>query len=68
MEQREFFIPLPDNAMLRVRYVKSRGRILRFASVYKAFQGLGDFQAELGRLSKVPSSNGADPGLSLIHI
>ena len=35
---------------------------LRFASVYKAFQGLGDFQAELGRLSKVPSSNGADPG------
>ena len=29
---------------------------LRFASVYKAFQGLGDFQAELGRLSKVPSS------------
>lgn len=26
---------------------------LRFASVYKAFQGLGDFQAELGRLSKV---------------
>ena len=35
---------------------------LRFASVYKAFQGLGDFQAELGRLSKVPSGNASDPG------
>ncbi|MEZ5383207.1 MAG: transcriptional regulator NrdR [Microthrixaceae bacterium] len=27
---------------------------MRFASVYKAFQGIGDFEAELGRLSKVP--------------
>ncbi len=35
---------------------------LRFASVYKAFQGLGDFQAELGRLSKVPSGNDSDTG------
>ena len=35
---------------------------LRFASVYKAFQGLGDFQAELGRLSKVPSGNTPDAG------
>lgn len=30
MEQREFFVPLPDEAALRVRYVKDRGRILRF--------------------------------------
>lgn len=35
---------------------------LRFASVYKAFQGLGDFQAELGRLSKVPSNSDGDEG------
>jgi len=29
MDEREFFIPLPD-AGLRVRYLKDRGRILRF--------------------------------------
>ena len=31
MDEREFFIPLPDAAALRVRYLKDRGRILRFA-------------------------------------
>jgi len=30
MDEREFFIPLPDDAALRVRYLKDRGRILRF--------------------------------------
>lgn len=30
MDEREFFIPLPDAAALRVRYLKDRGRILRF--------------------------------------
>lgn len=30
MDEREFFIPLPDTAALRVRYLKDRGRILRF--------------------------------------
>ena len=37
MEQREFFIPLPDEAALRVRYVKDRGRILRFVVQLEAF-------------------------------
>ena len=32
---------------------------MRFASVYKAFQGIGDFEAELGRLSKVPHDQAA---------
>ncbi|MEZ4767886.1 MAG: hypothetical protein R2844_05605 [Caldilineales bacterium] len=30
MNECEFFIPLPDDAALRVRYLKDRGRILRF--------------------------------------
>jgi len=30
MDEREFFIPLPDTATLHVRYLKDRGRILRF--------------------------------------
>ena len=30
MDEREFFIPLPDAAALRIRYLKDRGRILRF--------------------------------------
>lgn len=30
MDEREFFIPLPDAATLRVRYLKDHGRILRF--------------------------------------
>ncbi len=30
MNENEFFIPLPDAATLRVRYLKDRGRILRF--------------------------------------
>jgi hypothetical protein len=30
MNESEFFIPLPNAAALRVRYLKDRGRILRF--------------------------------------
>ena len=30
MDEREYLIPLPGDAMLRVRYQKDRGRILRF--------------------------------------
>ena len=30
MDERAFFIPLPARATLRVRYLKDRGRILRF--------------------------------------
>lgn len=30
MDEREFFIPLPEDTVLRVRYTKDRGRILRF--------------------------------------
>ena len=30
MDEREFFIPLPDTAALRARYLKDQGRILRF--------------------------------------
>ena len=30
MDQREFFISLPGGAMLRVRFTKDRGHILRF--------------------------------------
>ena len=30
MDEREYFIPLPTDAMLRVRYQKDRGHILRF--------------------------------------
>jgi hypothetical protein len=37
MEEHEFFIPLPDDAVLRVRYTKDRGRILRFVVQLEAF-------------------------------
>ena len=37
MDEREYFIPLPDNALLRVRYQKDRGRILRFAVQLEAY-------------------------------
>jgi len=37
MDEREYFIPLPGNAMLRVRYQKDRGRILRFAVQLEAY-------------------------------
>lgn len=37
MEQREFFIALPDEAALRVQYTKSRGRILRFVVQLEAY-------------------------------
>jgi hypothetical protein len=37
MEQREFFVPLPDETALRVRYVKDRGRILRFVVQLEVF-------------------------------
>jgi hypothetical protein len=31
MDEREFIIPLPDATALRVRYLKDRSRVLRFA-------------------------------------
>lgn len=37
MDEREFFIPLPDAAVLRVRFHKDRGRILRFVVQLEAF-------------------------------
>jgi hypothetical protein len=37
MDEREYFIPLPNNAMLRVRYEKDRGRILRFTVQLEAY-------------------------------
>ena len=37
MDEREYFIPLPDNALLRVRYQKDRGRILRFTVQLEAY-------------------------------
>lgn len=37
MEQREFHIPLPDDSALRVRYIKDRGRILRFVVQLEVF-------------------------------
>jgi hypothetical protein len=30
MDEREYLIPLPGDALLRVRYQKDRGHILRF--------------------------------------
>ncbi|MBP6440273.1 MAG: hypothetical protein KA259_01600 [Caldilineaceae bacterium] len=39
MDEREFFIPLPDTATLRVRYLKDRGRILRFVVQLEALIG-----------------------------
>ena len=37
MDEREFFIPLPEDTVLRVRYIKDRGRILRFVVQLEAF-------------------------------
>ncbi len=37
MDEREYFIPLPGDAMLRVRYQKDRGRILRFVVQLEAY-------------------------------
>jgi hypothetical protein len=37
MDEREYFIPLPDDALLRVRYHKDRGRILRFTVHREAY-------------------------------
>jgi hypothetical protein len=37
MDQREFFIPLPGEVALRVRYTKDRGRILRFTVQLEIF-------------------------------
>lgn len=37
MVEREFFIPLPGNAVLRVRYRKDRGRILLFSVQLEAY-------------------------------
>ncbi len=31
MDERQYFIPILNDAFLRVRYLKDRGRILRFA-------------------------------------
>ncbi len=39
MDEREFFIPLPDAATLRVHYLKDRGRILRFVVQLEALIG-----------------------------
>ncbi len=37
MDEREFFITLPDSSALRIRYVKDRGRILRFVVQLEMF-------------------------------
>ncbi len=37
MDEREFFISLPDSSALRIRYVKDRGRILRFVVQLEMF-------------------------------
>jgi len=37
MDEREYFVPLPGDAMLRVRYQKDRGRILRFTVQLEAY-------------------------------
>ncbi|CAG0957657.1 hypothetical protein ANRL3_00658 [Anaerolineae bacterium] len=37
MDEREYFVPLPSDAMLRVRYQKDRGRILRFTVQLEAY-------------------------------
>ena len=37
MDEREYFIPLPDEASLRVRFIKDRGRILRFVVQLEAY-------------------------------
>ncbi len=37
MDEREYFIPLPDEASLRVCFIKDRGRILRFVVQLEAY-------------------------------
>lgn len=37
MAEREFFILLPEDSALRVRYTKDRGRILRFVVQLEAY-------------------------------
>ena len=37
MEQRTFFIPLPQDASLRISYTKGQGRILRFVVQLEAY-------------------------------
>lgn len=37
MEEREFFIPLPEGTAIRVRYVKDRARILHFVVQLEAY-------------------------------
>ena len=37
MDEREYFIPLPNDVMLRVRYEKDRGRILCFTVQLEAY-------------------------------
>jgi hypothetical protein len=37
MAEREFFIPLPNNALLRVRYQKERGHVLAFVVQLEAW-------------------------------
>lgn len=40
MVEREFFIPILNNAALRVRYTKDRGQILRFVVQLEALKGI----------------------------
>jgi len=37
MDEREYFVPLLGDAVLRVRYQKDRGRILRFTVQLEAY-------------------------------
>jgi hypothetical protein len=37
MDERQYFIPLPNDAVLRVRYTKDRGHILRFVVQLEAY-------------------------------
>ena len=37
MDEREYLIPLPSDAMLRVRYQKDHGRILQFTVQLEAY-------------------------------
>jgi len=39
MDEREYLIPLPGDALLRVRYQKDRGHILRFTVQLEAYFG-----------------------------
>lgn len=37
MEEREYFVPLPEGAILRVKYYKDRSKILRFVVQLEAY-------------------------------